>query len=396
METIRSAGKYIIGVLIVLTALIAVSPVYATSIKVPDMAAASYLRVKESRQIYASVTDVSGKCTAVRFRSSDTGIATVSKSGVIKGKKAGRATITISTKETYKSKGKTKTRTIKKNLRIRVTKYRHIAHRGLQSKAPPNSKKAYQLAGKAHFWGMEADIQESLPDENGNIQIYVCHDLSLLNFCGVDRNLSDMTAEEIEQLRIIEGVNAEKYNQKICKLASFLDICQKYGAVPYLDSKVEFSPQAVRMIVDMLAERGLLKKCRLVGYVDDSMSMMQSYAMEVYGEAPSIILNVNVRTNPEGRTAMEQVAYARSMGYQGVSVNKSAISKKIDKYCRDNGLELNLWSYDDHIFSDNDGLSHHACICICRGCNRFRGNDRPQRVFRHVSGKHHASLRRSI
>ena len=344
---IRYAVKYTIGVLIVLTALISVSAeeVYATAIEIKDMAATSYLRVKESRQIYASVTEAKGKCTAVRFRSSDPRIVSVSKSGVIKGKKAGRATITISAEETYKSKGRNKTRTIKKRLKIRVTKYRHVIHRGLQSKAPPNSRKAYQLAGKAHFWGMEADIQESMPDENGNIQIYVCHDLNLLNFCGVDANLSDMTSEEIDQLRIIEGVNAGKYNQKICTLASFLDICKKYGAVPYLDSKLEFSPQAIQMIVDMLAERGLLKKCRLVGYCDTSMCMMQSYAAETYGQAPSIILNVNVRTNPEGRTAMEQVAYARSMGYKGVSVNKSAISPEIDTYCRDNGLELNLWSY---------------------------------------------------
>ena len=144
--------------------------------------------------------------------------------------------------------------------------------------------------------------------------------------CGVDRELGDMTSAEIEELRIISGVNARKFNQKICKLSEFLDICKKYGSVPYLDIKLELSPQAVYMIVDQLAERGLLKKCRLVGYMDSSLRAIQEDALGIYGAAPSIILNVNVSTNPEGRTAMQQVTYARSMGYEGVSVNKKAIN----------------------------------------------------------------------
>lgn len=337
------------AVIIVLMMCLALpSAVFAeTKISVSDMTYTSYLRVKESRQIIPKITGASGKCSAVRYSSSDSSVASISRQGVIKGKKSGRTTITVSTKETIKKGGKTTTRTIKKKLKIRVTKYRHVSHRGLQSKAPVNSRKAYELAGKAHFWGMEADIRESLPDENGEIRLYVCHDLNLWWFCGVDRNLTDMTPEEIDELRIIQGVNAEKYNQKICTLAEFLDICKKYGSVPYLDTKVDFSEQAVRMIVDMLAERGQLKKCRLVGYCDTSMRAIQEYAYSTYGAAPSIVLNVNVRTNPEGRTALQQVKYAKSMGYQGVSVNKKAISKEIDTYCSKHKLELNLWAYKE-------------------------------------------------
>ncbi len=347
---IRSRIKYIIGILAVLIFLLSAMPQEAhaaAKISVSDMSTTSYLRVKESRQINAVIAGAAGTYSAFRFKSSDPSVASVSEQGVVKGKKSGRTTVTISTKEKVKKGSKTTTRTIKKKLKIRVTKYRHVSHRGLQNKAPANSKKAYQLAGKAHFWGMEADIQESMPDENGQIQLYVCHDVNLQLFCGVDRKLADMTPAEIDSLRIIDGTNAEKYNQKICTLAGFLDVCKKYGAVPYLDTKIDFSDQAVQMIADMLAERGQLKKCRLVGYCDTSMRAIQEYAYNTYGAAPSIILNVNVKTNPDGRTAIQQVKYARSMGYQGVSVNKNAMNKKIDTYCKEKKLELNLWSYKE-------------------------------------------------
>lgn len=325
----------------IFAALIPTKAEASTGVKVSYPASKSYLRVKENNQIKAVITDSPDQNAYLKYKSSNSQIVSVSKTGVLKGKKPGVAKVAIIATEGVGGK----TKTITKNIQIRVTKYRHISHRGLQSKAPPNSEKAYDFAGKANFWGMEADIRVSKPDNNGDVQIYVCHDTDFFRSCGVKKEISKMTAAEIDELRIIEGVNAEKYNQKVCTLDAFLDICKKYNSIPYLDVKEDYSPQVVRMITDKLAERGLLKKARLVGCYDSTMIAVRKYARTAYGKSPSLLLNCGV-ANQNGRSNLQQVKYANKEGFEGVSVYKGAMTSKIYSYCKSNGMEVNLWTYN--------------------------------------------------
>lgn len=73
------------------------------------------------------------------------------------------------------------------------------AHRGLHDKdkgVPENSLKAFDLAVRGGF-GMEFDLQLT---KDG--QIVVHHDLSISRTCGVDRNICDMTYEELSGYRL--------------------------------------------------------------------------------------------------------------------------------------------------------------------------------------------------
>ena len=73
------------------------------------------------------------------------------------------------------------------------------AHRGLHDKdkgVPENSLKAFELAVRGGF-GMEFDLQLT---RDG--QIVVHHDLSISRTCGVDRNICDMTYEELSGYRL--------------------------------------------------------------------------------------------------------------------------------------------------------------------------------------------------
>ena len=72
------------------------------------------------------------------------------------------------------------------------------AHRGLHTKEiPENSLAAYSNAIDNRY-GIEIDVQLS----SDNV-IFVFHDQTATRMCGVDKKISDMTSQEIKQLRLM-------------------------------------------------------------------------------------------------------------------------------------------------------------------------------------------------
>ncbi len=80
---------------------------------------------------------------------------------------------------------------------------KYYAHRGFHTKdltIPENTLPAFEAA-ITRGYGIETDVQLSRDHV-----IYVYHDTNLKRLTGIDRNIQEMTAEEIEQVRI----NGEK------------------------------------------------------------------------------------------------------------------------------------------------------------------------------------------
>lgn len=102
-------------------------------------------------------------------------------------------------------------------------KGRYYAHRGLhQNKniAPENSMAAFKLAVENNY-GIELDVQltkDQIP--------VVFHDASLKRVCGIDKNVSDCTYEEIQSFTLYHS------KEKIPHFKDFLDLID--GRVPLI------------------------------------------------------------------------------------------------------------------------------------------------------------------
>lgn len=75
----------------------------------------------------------------------------------------------------------------------------HYAHRGyhdLSKGFPENSLPAFERAC-THGYGMELDVQLTK-----NHELIVLHDFSLLRACGVDKQVDELTLDEIRKLRL--------------------------------------------------------------------------------------------------------------------------------------------------------------------------------------------------
>ena len=148
----------------------------------------------------------------------------------------------------------------KKTAILNQFKSRYIAHRGLfnnNTNAPENTIAAFKNAVKAGF-GIELDIQLSKDK-----QVVVAHDYSLKRICGIEKEISELSYQEIckynilnskekiplltDVLSLVSGkvpllieLKAEKNCKELCSLAA--KILNSYSGVYCIES---FSPFAV-------------------------------------------------------------------------------------------------------------------------------------------------------
>ena len=132
------------------------------------------------------------------------------------------------------------------------------AHRGLSSQAPDNSIPAFELAGQNGFDSIETDVVETL---DGVFVIF--HDNSLVDVCGINKNISDLTYEQLKDYdtyHIMSGANVGSYSNydlRIPTVEEFLQVCINYGCIPQLDSKNLNSFESVKRLYDILCKYGV-------------------------------------------------------------------------------------------------------------------------------------------
>lgn len=305
-------------------------------IRLIDCGDECYLRVGESWKPTAKAVGATSESELV-WTSRTPAVLEVSKTGTMKGLKAGTG---------YAVVRSSKNPRLKKAIIVHVTTAKYIAHAGLSTKAPADTKKAFELAGRAHFWGAEADIRITKTDKRGNFEIVVCHDASLKKACGVNKRVKNLTWPQLKKLKVTGGTNASHYEQGLCTLEQFLDICERYGMVPYLDIKTDFGDAEAKKIADTLHERGFLEKTRFVGYKHSSMTAIKDYSTEQYGASPRMILNCNMQgSKQDGRTTEQQIQFAASNGFQGISLIYKQVTEKRMQLLETEGLEINLWTF---------------------------------------------------
>lgn len=122
---------------------------------------------------------------------------------------------------------------------------RFIAHRGFTPLAPENTLASFSEAGKRNFWAIETDVHKTLDGA-----LVCCHDSNTLKMYGEDMVIEESPLAELQRLRVIRGNNSESIEREYLRMplfSEYLDICRKYDAVPFLESKgsVEIVPDII-------------------------------------------------------------------------------------------------------------------------------------------------------
>ena len=206
---------------------------------------------------------------------------------------------------------------------------RFVAHRGLSDHAPENTVPAFELAGKAGFWGIETDIIETLDG------VFMCmHDDELDRTTNGSGMVIDHTYNELSQLCVDYGNDISDYpDLKIPTMIEFLNMCVIYDCVPVIEIKQIDNYEAFLKTIE---ESGLMNRCIISGGIED---LKQIRALNT--SIPLMVVGYSNKPYTFYTELIKELPDNSGILYDYHSVDKSVIDE-----LHASGLLAGVWTLD--------------------------------------------------
>ncbi len=209
-------------------------------------------------------------------------------------------------------------------------KERFVAHRGFSDHASENSLPAFEMAGKAGFWGIETDIVES---KDG---VFVCmHDETLERTTNGRGNVSDYTYAELMNFTIDDRVTAasKHSNLKIPSMVEFLNNCVIYDCIPILEIKRVSDYEG---FLETIKQSGLYHRTIIAGDVG-AIREIRKLDKEIL-----VVLVAYATLDFE-----DYEPYIPELGQNGgLLLNAPLITEEISASLHQKGLKVGAWTLD--------------------------------------------------
>lgn len=231
------------------------------------------------------------------------------------------------------------------------------AHRGWSEQYPENTVAAFEAAGKCkEFDGIETDVQET-----SDLVLVLMHDRKLDRTTNATGKIRDYTFQEVREFQIDGGNHVEEYpNEKIPTLEEFLDICRKYGKMPYIEMK-SMTKEGVQKLIETLEADGWNGKCVLTTFQYKNVKRVRK-----------ITSDYPVEYMVTGDFNMEEII-EQLQGYDNVVFRPSAyaITKEMVELCKDHGIGIECYGLK---VGDKKRLKELKKLGVSGGtCNDWRG-----------------------
>lgn len=312
------------------------------------------VRVGDTVSLTKSISPSSAKNKNVSWSSSDKTVAKVSQSGKVTGLKEGDVVITAKAKDGSKVEARYKMHVF----RFQKNETNWVAHRGVHIDEVENTRAAFEAAGLSNgFWGCEADIHETKhvltdPEDplSESFDLVINHDNTFKRVFGVNRKVADMTTQEI--------VSDPRLSGKVCFFEDFLQVCMDYDMVPVVELKMrdsendeKMSPEAVMKAVDTAYNIGgseFLESIDWISFYANTLVILQDYLAREYGVTqPKITYLISGSCTTSD--VFKKVEIARRNGFSNIAINKNLLSDAVADECRDNGIAIGAWTYENSI-----------------------------------------------
>ena len=222
-----------------------------------------------------------------------------------------------------------------------------IAHRGVHNNKdiPENSMKAFKKAIDKGY-GVEFDIEITKDDK-----LIIHHDDNLVRMTGVNKNVEDMTFDEISKLKLL------KTKEHIPTFKELLDLVN--GKV-YLDIEIK-STKKVKLICDLIlkelenynGELSLKSFSPMIVRRLKKITKRYEIGLLVMKNSKSKLLNFLVKTKLIYLIKYDFLAVSKYM------LTRKYYKKKIRKY------KMYAWSFDGEKEANEYLKVYPKIICIC-------------------------------
>ncbi len=183
-----------------------------------------------------------------------------------------------------------------------------IAHRGCQTLAPENTIPSFVCAARLGLQAIETDVRFS---KDG---VMVCsHDDSLKRMFGLKQKLSETTYADLKGLVPVNGNGLTVWPKEALRIPTFgeyLDVCEKYDAVPFIETKGDVA--VVKPVLDEVRWRGLTHVAVLSSVSFDHIREARRWDKEIFIH--------HIFSKPE------QLDELAAMGNAGLSYNYKDLS----------------------------------------------------------------------
>lgn len=153
---------------------------------------------------------------------------------------------------------------------------RLFSHRGFTPVAPENSLASFTAAGRLGYWGIETDIRKS---KDG--VLVCCHDAMLTRMFGVPLKVEETDWAELRRQTFQKGNGLDKWPLELLRIPTFdeyLDICQRFHCVPFLETKGE----VVADVIKRLEERKIINETVFSSIIIDHIREARRLNKEIF------------------------------------------------------------------------------------------------------------------
>ena len=212
------------------------------------------------------------------------------------------------------------------NLNIEYVRNMEVtAHRGASYDYPENTMAAFVGAKEKGADWIELDVQQTFDSK-----IVVSHDTNLKRVTGVDKNIIDMTYDEIYKLDAGSFFDDKFKGEHIPLLSDVLDYASKNN----IRLNIELKPtgkeyQFEKQVIDLINEYHFSERCVVTSQVYDVLKNVKEY--------DSNIKTVYVMSFAKGDIL--QLEYADAFSIEASSINKSLVKK-----IHNSGKEIYAWT----------------------------------------------------
>ncbi len=143
---------------------------------------------------------------------------------------------------------------------------RVIAHCGCPTKELENTVESFIVAGCGKNYGIEADF---ILLKDGNVVVF--HDDDLKRLAGIERNIRDLTIDEVKNISLNKRPTYHTYDYKIATPLEYIRICKHYNKVPVMDLKWGYTSEKVDELINLLIKEEMYDKSMIICYTWDTV-----------------------------------------------------------------------------------------------------------------------------
>lgn len=129
-----------------------------------------------------------------------------------------------------------------------------IAHRGCTALAPENTAPSFLCAARLGLHAIETDVHLT-----ADCALVCIHDDTPERMFGCAGRISEMRLDELRTLTAVCGNGLDRWPRESLRIptfAEYLDICEEYDRVPFIETKGDVV--VVAPVIDELRRRGLI------------------------------------------------------------------------------------------------------------------------------------------